>query len=170
MKAARSNHSCVAASILIEAVIAMGVLATAIPLGFGVLAEAGKCTLASQAETRSTWIIPACMDEIHASRDGCPRYFPATTSGQTFPLAGERWALAFSPAGNPVGSISRTLYDRGTRVLDGQSVSYIVSMDSTMAPEKSPGTPLMRVHLSLEYPAAAPAAMRRKLDFHTRIP
>jgi len=155
---------------LAEAMIAMGVLAVAIPLVFGVLAEAGKSGLAAQAETRSTWIVPACMEEIQASRDGNPRYFSPTTSGQAFPPAGEVWALAFSPDGQPVGRLSPTLYATGVRELDGRPIRFIASLGSSITPVK-PGTALMsRVDISLEYPAAAAAVKRRKLNFHTLIP
>jgi type II secretory pathway pseudopilin PulG len=155
---------------LIEAVIAIGVLAVAIPIVFGALAEAGKCGLASQAETRSTWMIPACMDEIRASRAACPQYFTATMIGQTFPPTSEVWALAFSAEGKPIGKISQVLYDRGTRVIDGHSVRYIASLVSSTAASKGEPTPLLRVHIALEYPAMAPVEKRRKLDFYTLIP
>lgn len=170
MKAARSNDNFGSGSTLIESVIALGVLAVAIPLVSGVLAEAGKCGMASHAESHSCWIIPACMDEIRASRAGRPQYFRPTTPGQTFPPAGEVWALAFAPDGKPVGKISHALYDRGIGMLDGETVGYIASMDGSAAPAKTGASPLLRVHLALEYPAASPAALRRKLDFHTRMP
>jgi len=120
--------------------------------------------------TRSTWIIPACLDEIRASRAGRPRYFTPTSPGQPFPPTGEVWALAFSPDGQPLGKITRQLYDRGTPVMEGIPVRYIASMDCAPDPNKTGRVPLMRVRVSLEYPAAAPAAMRRKLDFHTLMP
>ncbi|MCU0749942.1 MAG: hypothetical protein MUF13_10405 [Akkermansiaceae bacterium] len=91
---------------LVEAVIAVGVLAVAIPLVFGTIAESGKSGVSAQAETRSTWMIPVCMQEIQDSRDGKPRYFTATTIGQAFPPAGQVWALAFNQEGRPVGKIS----------------------------------------------------------------
>ncbi len=91
---------------MVEAVIAVGVLAVAIPLVFGTIAESGKSGVSAQAETRSTWMIPVCMQEIQDSRDGKPRYFTATTIGQAFPPAGQVWALAFNQEGRPVGKIS----------------------------------------------------------------
>ena len=157
-------------SSLIEAVIAVGVLAVAIPLVFGALAESGKSGFASQAETRSTWIIPACMDEVRASREGRPQYFTSTVTGQTFPPSGEIWVLAFAADGKPIGKLTKGLYESGTRELNGESVRYIAKLSSAAATAPSGTTPMLRVDISLEYPASQKAAKRGKLDFHTRIP
>ena len=170
MKHPCSNTLCLQGASLIEAVIAIGVLAVAIPVVFGTLAEAGKSGLDTQAETRSTWMIPACMEEIRASRAGHPRYFTPTTTGQTFPPTGEIWALAFSPDGQPIGRLSQALYAKGTKELNGKTVRYIALLGSSMIPGKPGTTPMLRVDVAFEYPAAAAAAKRRKLDFHTRIP
>jgi type II secretory pathway pseudopilin PulG len=157
-------------SSLIETVIAMGVLAVAIPLVFGALAESGKSGMSSEAETRSTWMIPACMEEIQASRENRPQFFTNTTVGQTFPPAGDVWALAFSPEGKPVGKISKAIYDKGTKEVDGQPVRYIASLDSKLPTTTTGATPMLSMHISLEYPASSPAAKRQKLEFYTRIP
>ena len=155
---------------MIEAVIAIGVLAVAIPMVCGTLVEAGKCGQASQAETRSSWMVRACMDEIRDSRQGCPQFFTATTSGQILPPTGEIWALAFAADGQPLGRLSATNYANGTRELDGKAVRYIALLDSVMLPAKSGTIPLLRLHIALEYPAPLPLAQRRKLDFHTLMP
>ena len=157
-------------SSLIETVIAMGVLAVAIPLVFGALAESGKSGLSSQAETRSTWIVPACMEEIQASRDGLPQFFTSTKVGDIFPPAGDVWALAFSPEGKPVGKISKAVYDKGTKEVDGKTVRYIASLGSQAPTTTTGATPMLMMHISLEYPASSPAAKRQKLEFYTRIP
>ncbi|MES2657343.1 MAG: hypothetical protein V4689_01935 [Verrucomicrobiota bacterium] len=156
-------------SSLIETVIAMGVLAVVIPLVFGAIAESGKSGVSAEAETRSTWIVPACMDEIEASRNGKPRFFTATATGQVFPEAGGVWALAFSPEGEPVGKMDKTLYDKGAREIDGKPIRFIASISS--AEIVPPVTPkMLRVRISLEYPSTSPAEKRQKLDFYTRIP
>ncbi len=158
-------------SSLIETVIAMGVLAVAIPLVFGALAESGKSGLSSEAETRSTWMIPVCMEEVQASRDGRPQFFTTTKVGETFPPTGDVWALAFSPEGKPVGKISKAVYEKGTKEVDGQPVRYIASLDSSSPTTPITGsTPMLKMHISLEYPATSPAAKRQKLEFYTRIP
>lgn len=155
---------------LIETVIAMGVLAVAIPLVFGALAESGKSGMSSEAETRSTWMVPACMEEIQASRAGKPRFFTPTTTGQTFPPAGDVWALAFSPEGKPIGKLSKAVYDKGTKELENQPVRYIASISSATTTTPTGATPMLRARISLEYPATSPAAKRQKLEFYTRIP
>jgi Tfp pilus assembly protein PilV len=157
-------------SSLIETVIAVGVLAVAIPLVFGALAESGKSSMSSEAETRSTWMIPACMEEIQASRDGRPQFFTSTTVGQVFPPAGDVWALAFSPEGKPLGKLSKAVYDKGTKEVAGKPVRFIISISAAPITPPTGATPMMRTRLSLEYPSAAPLAKRQKLEFYTHIP
>jgi type II secretory pathway pseudopilin PulG len=157
-------------SSLIETVIAMGVLAVAIPLVFGALAESGKSNVSSEAETRSTWIVPACMEEILASREGKPQFFTATTVGQVFPPAGDVWALAFTAEGKPIGKIAKGVYDKGTKELNGQTVRYIATLSSATTTTPPGATPMQRARITLEYPSALPVAKREKLEFYTRIP
>lgn len=170
MKISPPQKTAAGGASLIEAVIAMGVLAVAIPLVFGALAESGKTSMSSEAETRSTWMVPACMEEIQASRDGRPQFFTSTTVGQIFPPAGEVWALAFSPEGKPIGKLSKAIYDKGTREIDGKPVRYIASLSAKAPTIPSGATPMLSLRISLEYPASSPAAKRQKLEFYTRIP
>lgn len=155
---------------LIEVVIAVGVMAVAVPLVFGALAESGKSGMSSEAETRSTWMVPLCMDEIRASREGRSEYFTTTTTGQTFPSAGDVWVLAFAQDGKPVGKISKALYDKGTTELNGVKVYYLTSLSAAASSAPTGSTTMLRAKITMEYPAGAPAAKRQKLDFFTRIP
>jgi len=159
-------------SSLIEVVIAVGVMAVAIPLVFGALAESGKSNFSSEAETRSTWIIPACMEEIRASREGRSRFFTTTTIGQAFPPAADVWALAFSPEGKPIGKVSKSQFEKGIKDLNGQRVLYLATLNATpQVPAKAVGNPkMLEVRITLEYPSGTPLARRQKLDFFTRIP
>ena len=160
-------------SSLIETVIAMGVLAVAIPLVFGALAESGKSTLAAEADTHSTWIIPACMAEIQASRNGSPQFFSNTVTNETFPPQGEVWVLAFSKEGLPIGKITQSDYAIGIKQIDRKPIRYLAKLSAEHPPstEMNLGqTPILRVLISLEFPATSPAAKRQKREFYTRIP
>jgi len=170
MKAPRRHNDHPAGATLIEAVIAVGVLAVAVPLVFGAIAEAGKGGQAAEAETRAPWIVRTCMEEIQASRDGKPQYFTATTTGQPFPPAGDVWALAFSADGKTVGKLSKSLYERGSKELDGKPVRYIAVISAATQTPVANTTPMLKSRVSIEYPATVPAKKRNKLDFHTRIP
>jgi F0F1-type ATP synthase membrane subunit c/vacuolar-type H+-ATPase subunit K len=170
MKTTPAKKAYLSGATLIEAVIAVGVLAVAVPLVMGTIAEAGKSGMAAEAETRSTWIISTCMAEINASRVGQSRYFPATTIGQSFPNAGEVWALGFSPEGKLVGTISKAAHDKGAKEIDGQPIRFIAVMTATPQGTTSGGVPMLKTRVSIQYPAAVPAAKRGKLDYHTLIP
>ena len=148
----------------------MGVLAVAIPLVFGALAEGGKSGMASEADTRSTWIVPSCMEEILASRDGRPQFFTKTAVNEIFPPTGDVWALAFSPEGKPIGKITQAVYNKGAKEIDGKPVRYIATLSSEKIPTPDGVTPMLRARITLEYPSASPAKKRQKLDFYTRIP
>jgi type II secretory pathway pseudopilin PulG len=161
---------------LIEVVIALGVLATALPLVFGTFAKSGESAAAAKAETRCNWIIPACLDEIEAARLGQSRFLPKREPGSPYPPSGETLALAFTDEGLAVAKVPPRAYAAGTKSLNGESVRYLVSIHA----EPEPGAagdpaaagaiPLSTLRLTLEYPAAAPSHKRRTLDFHTRIP
>lgn len=155
---------------LIESVIAVGVLAVAIPLVFGVFAESAKSGMTAAAETRSPWMIAACMEEIQASRDGHPQFFTPTASHQAFPPEGDVWALAFSPTGLLIGKLTPVDYQRGTGRINGQPVRYIACLTATEADTTGGKIPALRTHIAVEYPASAPAGKRHKIDFYTHIP
>jgi Tfp pilus assembly protein PilV len=170
MKPSPGQNGFLTGATLIEAVIAVGVLAVAVPLVLGTIAEGGKSGMAAEAETRSTWMITACVSEINASRAGQSRHFPATITGQTFPPAGDVWALAFSPEGKLVGKLSKSQHDKGARELDGKSVRFIAVLSAAPQASISGVVPMLETRVSIQYPAAAPAVKRGKLDYHTLIP
>ncbi len=171
MKFSKSSPSTRGSS-LIEVIIAVGVMAVAIPLVFGALAESGKTNFASEAETRSTWIIPACIEEIRASRAGHPQFVPATVIGEAFPAADDIWCLAFSAEGKALGRITKSDYENGIKTFNGQSAFYLASLAAApQAPGKAVGNSnMLAVTVQLEYPSGTPALRRQKLNFYTRIP
>jgi hypothetical protein len=155
---------------LIEAVIAIGVLAVAIPMVFGAMAEGGKSGMSSKAEAHSTWIVPLCMAEIQSSRAGRSRNFPRTLVGEVFPPAGEVWVLGFSAKGQLVGKVAKADYEAGVGKVDGKTIHYLASISATVPAVSTGATRMLTTKVSLEYPAAAPWEKRQKLNFYSRIP
>lgn len=157
-------------SSLVESSVAIGVLALAVPLVFGTIAEAGKSGASSDAETRSAWIIPTCLREIEDSRNGRPRYFTSTAIGETFPPDQEVWAIAFSNEGSAVDKVTKTQYEQGIRSLNGKAIGYLAKLCASTPDDETENHGTLGLRITLEYPASAPAAKRRTLNFHSRIP
>ncbi len=155
---------------LIEVVIAVGVLAVAVPLVLGAMAQTGGVNLSAQAETRSSWIVPTCMDELGLAMKGRSQYLDPLTPGRDFPTSGDL-ALAFSSEGAVLGKVNQSDYEGGIQMVGGVPVRYLVAMSGVMPGETSGNLPpTLMVRIAMEYPASAPAAKRQKIEFHTCLP
>ena len=168
MKAQRPRRGPGAGSSLIEVLIAMGVLALVLPLVFAVLARAAMSCAAAQAETRCASILPACMNEIEAAQHGTARFLPPLNRGVPFPAAGA--TLAFARDGRLLGGVAADACLGGVRSLASEPVRYLATFHTGAAPTRPNMPAMLSLRISLEYPAAAPLARRRHLDFHTSIP
>ena len=157
-------------SSLVEAVIAVGVLAVAVPLVLGTLAEASKSSSLARAETRASWIVQHCVREIEASRQGRSQLFAASQYGDELPPAGETWALVFAADGKLLGKASSSQYQQGIKKIADQSASYLATIEAKKSSIGNSSPPMLDAQIRIEYPAAAKQARRSKLDFHTRIP
>ncbi|TAG09131.1 MAG: hypothetical protein EAZ42_07985 [Verrucomicrobia bacterium] len=160
---------------LVEVVIAMGILAVAIPLVFGAIAESGKTSVSSEAETRTSWLVPICLEEIEASRLGKSVYFPATKVGDALPTGGQIWALGFSSQGELIGRISDGDYASGTSKIGNSEVRYIANIKTSLPrtdnnPQTRTAVPMLPLTITIEYPASAPQARRQLVKFHSLIP
>jgi len=153
-----------------EVVVAVGVLAIAVPLIFGSIAESGNAGQSSSAETRAPWMVRACVDEIQASRAGKARYFTNTAAEQALPPAGDIWALAFAESGMVIGKLSQAEYDDGLRKLGNSDVRFIANIQSPNKTADALENTAVPVRITIEFPAAAPADKRRTIEFHTLVP
>jgi type II secretory pathway pseudopilin PulG len=156
-------------SSLIETVIAMSVLAVAIPLVFVALAESGKSSSSAEFETRSSQIIAACMAEIRASREGNPAFFTKTKVAETFPPPSDLWALAFSSLGEPIAKLTRSEYEKGLKEINGTPARYLTTLSSHQITEQGVTPIISRISITLEYPSIAPVSKRQKLTFYSLV-
>jgi len=170
MNPLRSLRASPAGSSLIEVVLAMSVLAVALPLVFAVLARCAQSCACAQAETRCAAIIPACLNEIEAAHQGTARFLPPLARGQPVPAPGATLALAFAEDGHALGCVAPAAYRTGISRLADEPVRYLASLHSEPEPALPNMPPMLNLRVSLEYPSAAPLAKRQRLDFHTRIP
>lgn len=170
MKSTAANPSEKKGASLIEAVIAVGVLAVAVPLVFGTMAGTGETGISSQAETRSSWIVPACVDELQLAMKNQSELLGELKPGVKFP-AGGVLALGFTSEGRAVEKIGSNDYSRGVRKVSLDPVRYIASMSGELPEEGREGLQQnLRVKIVMEYPASAPLAKRQKLEFYMTLP
>ena len=172
----KSKHP--AGASLVEAMIAVGVLAVAIPLVFGALAEAGRSGEQSGTDSRSTAILAECMGCVGRIRAQKPGWFEPAAAGVPFPPSGTVWALAFAEDGHLIGRVEKTDYENGLRELNGQSVRYLATLRATASPATVATGSLaaneaviqpLRLAISLEHPATAAASRRKVQVFHSLL-
>ena len=154
---------------LVEAALSLGVLAVAVPLVFGAIFQAGRSGVDAELDNRSTAIIPACLAAVERAREGRPGWFDPSPAGTAFPANGDVWALAFSEDGRVLGRLTKDEYEQGLKQKEGESVRYLATLSATPQSENpSPNSPL-RLTITIEHPAIAPAQRRGQLEFHSSI-
>lgn len=170
MKISRRNRAGRKGTSLIEVVIAVGVLAVAVPLVLGTMAQSGEANASSLAETRCSWMVPLCMDELKLAMKGRSEVIPELKPGQDFPSSGHL-VLGFSGEGSLLGKVAGSDYETGVSKLAENPVRYLATMKGEMPGNIEDGIPAsLAVTIAVEYPAAAPAAKRQRIEFHTKLP
>jgi Tfp pilus assembly protein PilV len=155
-----SRSSFVPGFSLVEAVVALGVLAVAVPLGLAALAGAVASDGAARADAVAPGIVATCLEELRAAKDSGGRWLPALKTGES--LAGKSWRLGFSAAGEAVGCVEPETDRTGCR--DGR-MAYLAKMECSGADEAAG-----KVRVTVGFPAAARAEVRKKVEFVTRMP
>lgn len=167
---ANSSHQPARGFSLIEAIVSVGVLALAIPLVLGALVESGNSGTAAAAETRASWIVPACLNELKAAADGKSLIIPPTPLGEAFPTAGQIYGIAFAATGQALGPVDKAMYESGVKRMKEQDVRYITKLEGEVLSVKAGSAPMRSVLITIEYPAIAPSGKRTKIEFYTKTP
>ena len=148
---------------LVEAMVAVGVLAVTGPLVMAALARAGDGARAARAESRAPAIAEQCLDELRAARRGRSRHFGPLAAGLEFPQDGVM-ALAFGTDGALLGPLEAGLYRQGLATMEGGEARYVARLSGART-DGQPGR-LLTVTVRVEYPAVQPAARRQVVEFH----
>ena len=157
-RAVRNSHE--SGFSLVEAVVALGVLAVAVPLGMAALAGAVASDGVARADAVAPGIVATCLEELRAAKQGGGRWLPAVETGEL--LAGKSWRLGFSSAGEVIGYVEPETDQTGCR--DGR-MAYLAKMEWIGADEAAG-----KVRVTVGFPVAARAEVRKKVEFVTRMP
>jgi hypothetical protein len=163
---------------LVEVLLAVGVLAVAMPLVWGAIAESGRSGVDAVCDARSGTILTECFSAIARARAESPGWFEPSPPGHSFPPQGDVWALAFGEDGRVVGRVTKSQYDSGLRRLHGAKVRIIAAVSAEkdmglISPNGSaPGTPPavpLRLTVTVEHPAVAPLPSRVVTEFYSLL-
>jgi hypothetical protein len=154
---------------LLEMLIGISLLALAVPLVLGSLVRAGEGGMVTRVESRCARIIPACLEEIYAAREGRQNLLTGSQRIADFPPDSEPVCLGFARRGGPVAKMDPEIYHAGLKQRGARGIHYLAAITVQTVAEND-STAKRRLKISVEYPATAPAGKRRKLDFYTGIP
>lgn len=149
---------------LLETVIAVAVIAVAVPLALAAVGRAGVTGAAARAETRAPGVAEWCRVELEAARRGRSGVLPPIAGDVALPAGGEALALAFDREGSLLGRVSAEDYEQGVDRIQDDSVAYVASLSG----RAEPGGVVVTVRV--EYPAARPVGRRDAVSFHTILP
>ncbi len=96
---------------LLEAVIAVGVMAVAVPLALSAIGSAGILGVSARAETRAPGIADWCRIELEAARRGESQVLPMIIADEAFPGGDQVLALAFDREGALLGGVESDDFD-----------------------------------------------------------
>ncbi|OYV03638.1 MAG: hypothetical protein CFE26_21105, partial [Verrucomicrobiales bacterium VVV1] len=99
----------------------------------------GDSGTAAAAETRASWIVPACLNELKAAADGKSVLIPPTPLGEMFPADGQVYGIAFTAGGQALGPVDQANYASGLKRMNDQDVRYITKLEGEVLAAK-PGS------------------------------
>lgn len=149
---------------LLEAVIAVGVMAVAVPLALSAIGSAGVVGVSARAETRAPGIADWCRIELEAARRGESQVLPPILAREAFPGGDEVMALAFDREGALLGRVASDDFQAGIDRLGDDRVFFLAALSGR------PNDSGVVVTVKVEYPAARPAERRDAVAFHTILP
>ena len=159
---------------LMETVIAIGVIAFAVPLILAGTTASLNDRRNSEADTRSAWLAKDIEEQIAAVwatprrytylPDSLPLNFPAIGS-ESDPVV-----LIYDNTAKFVSTGSKSDLQNGSKVQNAQFLVSIYSKAQTTNNLTSSTTQLSRVYLKIQYPAKAPLAKRQIGQFSLVTP
>jgi hypothetical protein len=147
-----------------EVVIAVGVLAVAIPVIMGMMVTGTRSSRVATDETQAALIARSVMQEVRSARDGRGLLVDGTLPWPEFPAGGERLVFSAGAGGELLERLGDGEYASGLR---DREVRYLVSATGTRHRlEAMPDeTVLSKVVVSVETPPGAKPEDRKKHEF-----
>lgn len=156
---------------LMEAVIAIGIVAVAVPLILAATSAASKSRINSEADTRSAWIAKETQRQLTDAWRGMPNtYFSTKPAFPTFSSETEPLVLLFNQSAGLIGPGNPEIYATGS---SNPEAYYMVTVHGEAAIPSTADqadNSLSKVSISVEHSAKSPRAKRNSNPFLVLIP
>ncbi|GAA5481044.1 prepilin-type N-terminal cleavage/methylation domain-containing protein [Haloferula sargassicola] len=163
MRSARSTRAPRGVS-LVEVVIAVAVLAVAIPLSLAAMTKAGDVAGAARAETRAPSIAEFVKMELEQARRGTSEIYDQLQATEEL-TEDKSKPLGFGRDGAYVAELEKAEYENGVRPAVGRDEVYFVAQATSRLEERG-----MVVTVKVSYPASRSSKDRSDVEFHTLLP
>ena len=155
---------------LMETVIAVGVIAVAVPLILAATSGGVQSRLQAEADTRAAWIAKAVRRDLLDAWAGLPGPWPSGIT-PSFPAFGSNSSPlvllynsegAFLETGSPTDLTQRASNPAARYVI---ALHGTPAMPSALPSGSTSAAPLSLIHLRIHHPANSPGSKRQILDF-----
>jgi len=157
---------------LMETVIAIGVVAFAVPMFLAMAKSAGESRLRAEADTRSAWLAREVQREVSAkwTNPSQTRIFSDPLGFPAFASESAPVLLAYDVEGNFISPAAPADFTSPSGI---RNASYLVSIhgESYTPPSGSPASgTLCLLHIRVSHPARAAPENRRVFHYKTISP
>lgn len=152
-------------SSLIEMVLALGVLAVALPLGLGAIRQAGDGLRLAREDGQSVAMVHEVLEELKRAREGRPCMLGDIGKNADFPSSGHVLGLAFDGHGRMLRKIGNEEYRDGSPAKAEPRVTHFAIIEGRANGARR----LSDIEILIEFPASAKQGTRQSLAYHTQL-
>lgn len=156
---------------LMEAVIAIGIVAVAVPLILAATSAASKSRINSEADTRAAWIAKETQRQLIDAWRGLPdTYFPTKPAFPAFSSEAEPLVLLFNQSAGLIGPGNPEVHASGSSNPDAYYMVAIHGEAAIPSTADQADNSLSKVFISVEHNAKSPRSKRKSNPFLVLIP
>lgn len=156
---------------LMEAVIAIGIVAVAVPLILAATSAATKSRINSEADTRAAWIAKEMQRQLtDAWRDLPNTYFSTKPAFPAFSSDTEPLVFLFNQSAGLIGPGNAESYASGSKNPDAYYMVTVYGEAAIPSTADLADNSLSKVFIAVEHNAKSPRSMRNSNPFLVLIP
>lgn len=153
-----------------EVVVALGVVAFAVPLILTTMASSSRARAQSENDTRSAWLARDVQSELLASWSKQQSVISPAPAFPEFANAVTPLVLLYDKQGQFLAQGNSNDFTRGHATGEAFFLVALYGESSLASPLKEGSRDLCRLHVSIESPAAARKEKRSRYEYQSLLP